>query len=259
MSGIQLDSLETGLQRVARHARSIHATVHLPRIGHATPNFNWYRTERLLRKELTARSISTYIYYYRRRHPGRAGATDGPGSDERARRPAVSVTVDVEPSHVGSEPVDVGDPSWEATGFEMGRSLSRPPDLDIDTETTVVSSCSGMDVDYTVSAVASAYRAHEGVVRPSSLSWRGSLGQPKQANSGAIVHEDLGVDHVRSYSDRGSIECDDDGEDDAAWAARQVGSETAAVGMPRLPSATTLPDFLAGPSPGARVRKLVMQ
>uniref|UniRef100_A0A8C4Q2G6 Chromodomain helicase DNA binding protein 1-like n=1 Tax=Eptatretus burgeri TaxID=7764 RepID=A0A8C4Q2G6_EPTBU len=43
------------------------ASVHLPRIGHATPAFNWYGTERLIRKHLTSCGIPTFIYYYPRK------------------------------------------------------------------------------------------------------------------------------------------------------------------------------------------------
>ena len=38
------------------------ASVHLPRIGYATPSFNWYGTERLIRKNLAAKGISTFMY-----------------------------------------------------------------------------------------------------------------------------------------------------------------------------------------------------
>ena len=40
------------------------ATVHLPRIGHSTPNFNWYGTERLIRKHLAAKGIHTSMYLF---------------------------------------------------------------------------------------------------------------------------------------------------------------------------------------------------
>ena len=38
------------------------ASVHLPRIGHSTPHFNWYGTERLIRKHLVMRKIPTFMY-----------------------------------------------------------------------------------------------------------------------------------------------------------------------------------------------------
>jgi len=38
------------------------ASVHLPRIGHSTPHFNWYGTERLIRKHLIMRKIPTFMY-----------------------------------------------------------------------------------------------------------------------------------------------------------------------------------------------------
>lgn len=38
------------------------ASVHLPRIGHAMKGFNWYGTERLIRKYLATKGIPTYVY-----------------------------------------------------------------------------------------------------------------------------------------------------------------------------------------------------
>ena len=40
------------------------ATVHLPRIGYNTPSFNWYGTERLVRKYLASKGIETSMYPY---------------------------------------------------------------------------------------------------------------------------------------------------------------------------------------------------
>lgn len=40
------------------------ATVHLPRIGYNTPSFNWYGTERLVRKYLASKGIDTSMYPY---------------------------------------------------------------------------------------------------------------------------------------------------------------------------------------------------
>ena len=38
------------------------ASVHFPRIGYNTPNFNWYGTEKLIKKLLTHRNIHTFMY-----------------------------------------------------------------------------------------------------------------------------------------------------------------------------------------------------
>lgn len=40
------------------------ASVHLPRIGHSTKGFNWYGTERLIRKHLASRGIPTFMYAF---------------------------------------------------------------------------------------------------------------------------------------------------------------------------------------------------
>ncbi|XP_061081834.1 chromodomain-helicase-DNA-binding protein 1-like [Conger conger] len=64
LSGIKLSALEEGLKKIHRAAKKRKASVHLPRIGHATKGFNWYGTERLIRKHLASRGIPTSIYYY---------------------------------------------------------------------------------------------------------------------------------------------------------------------------------------------------
>nr|KAF6396425.1 chromodomain helicase DNA binding protein 1 like [Rousettus aegyptiacus] len=65
-SGIKMAALEEGLKKLSSAAKGREASVHLPRIGHATRGFNWYGTERLIRKHLAARGIPTYIYYFPR-------------------------------------------------------------------------------------------------------------------------------------------------------------------------------------------------
>nr|XP_035135381.2 chromodomain-helicase-DNA-binding protein 1-like isoform X1 [Callithrix jacchus] len=69
LSGIKMAALEDGLKKIFLAAKKKKASVHLPRIGHATKGFNWYGTERLIRKHLAARGIPTYIYYFPRSKP----------------------------------------------------------------------------------------------------------------------------------------------------------------------------------------------
>ncbi|KFP38265.1 Chromodomain-helicase-DNA-binding protein 1-like, partial [Chlamydotis macqueenii] len=66
LSGIKLSALEKGLKKIYLAAKKRNATVHLPRIGYATKGFNWYGTERLIRKYLASRGIPTLIYYFPR-------------------------------------------------------------------------------------------------------------------------------------------------------------------------------------------------
>ncbi|XP_063275976.1 chromodomain-helicase-DNA-binding protein 1-like isoform X2 [Prinia subflava] len=66
LSGIKLSALEKGLKKIYLAAKKRNATVHLPRIGHATKGFNWYGTERLVRKHLAARGVPTLVYYFSR-------------------------------------------------------------------------------------------------------------------------------------------------------------------------------------------------
>ncbi|XP_078514462.1 chromodomain-helicase-DNA-binding protein 1-like isoform X1 [Lissotriton helveticus] len=66
VSGIKLSALEDGLKKIYVAAKKRKASVHLPRIGHATKGFNWYGTERLIRKYLVAKGVPTFIYYFPR-------------------------------------------------------------------------------------------------------------------------------------------------------------------------------------------------
>uniref|UniRef100_A0A8C7YL64 Chromodomain helicase DNA binding protein 1-like n=1 Tax=Oryzias sinensis TaxID=183150 RepID=A0A8C7YL64_9TELE len=66
LSGILLTALDEGLKKIYVAARRKKASVHLPRIGHSTKAFNWYGTERLIRKHLTSKGIATFIYYYKK-------------------------------------------------------------------------------------------------------------------------------------------------------------------------------------------------
>ncbi|KAK2835916.1 hypothetical protein Q5P01_016400 [Channa striata] len=66
LSGILLTALDEGLKKIYVAAKRHKASVHLPRIGHSTKGFNWYGTERLIRKHLASRGIPTFIYYHSR-------------------------------------------------------------------------------------------------------------------------------------------------------------------------------------------------
>ena len=72
VSGVQLPALEEAFRKISHVAKEAGASVHFPRIGQKTPNFNWYGTERLVRKWFCAKGIPTYIYYFsrKRRHGG---------------------------------------------------------------------------------------------------------------------------------------------------------------------------------------------
>uniref|UniRef100_M4ANA1 Chromodomain helicase DNA binding protein 1-like n=1 Tax=Xiphophorus maculatus TaxID=8083 RepID=M4ANA1_XIPMA len=62
LSGILLGALDEGLKKIYSAAKKTNASVHLPRIGHSTKGFNWYGTERLIRKHLASRGIPTFMY-----------------------------------------------------------------------------------------------------------------------------------------------------------------------------------------------------
>uniref|UniRef100_A0A2D4M6S0 Macro domain-containing protein n=1 Tax=Micrurus spixii TaxID=129469 RepID=A0A2D4M6S0_9SAUR len=66
LSGIKLPALEKGLKKIYQEAKKRNASIHLPRIGYSIKGFNWYGTERLIRKYLGSRGIPAYVYYFPR-------------------------------------------------------------------------------------------------------------------------------------------------------------------------------------------------
>ncbi|KAM6474909.1 chromodomain-helicase-DNA-binding protein 1-like isoform 2-T2 [Liasis olivaceus] len=66
LSGIKLPALEKGFKKIYQTAKKRNASIHLPRIGYSTKGFNWYGTERLIRKYLGSRGIPTFVYYFPR-------------------------------------------------------------------------------------------------------------------------------------------------------------------------------------------------
>ncbi|CAF3617419.1 unnamed protein product [Rotaria sordida] len=59
-------ALDSALRSLGKTAKEFKATVHLPRIGVGSHGFNWYGTEKLIKKYLSSRGIPTYIYYFKR-------------------------------------------------------------------------------------------------------------------------------------------------------------------------------------------------
>uniref|UniRef100_A0A8C3C7A4 Chromodomain-helicase-DNA-binding protein 1-like n=1 Tax=Cairina moschata TaxID=8855 RepID=A0A8C3C7A4_CAIMO len=86
LSGIKLSALEKGLKKIYFAAKKRNASVHLPRIGYATRGFNWYGTERLIRKYLAARGIPTLIYYFPR-NKGFSSASQPSSSSTTVSKP----------------------------------------------------------------------------------------------------------------------------------------------------------------------------
>lgn len=62
----RLNALDQALEALARRALTLNASVHMPRIGYGTPNFNWYAVERLIKRNLRDRGVDTSIYYFSR-------------------------------------------------------------------------------------------------------------------------------------------------------------------------------------------------
>ena len=86
VTAIQLSMLDKCLTRAAKFALKTHTSVHLPRIGHSTPKFNWYGTERCIRKRLCSRGVPAFVYYFSR-HQSR----NAPPEFTRARSISVAM------------------------------------------------------------------------------------------------------------------------------------------------------------------------
>ncbi|XP_047141905.1 chromodomain-helicase-DNA-binding protein 1-like isoform X1 [Hydra vulgaris] len=76
ISPMLLNYLSTSLEKIHHLAKETGASVHLPRIGYNSPNFNWYGTERLIKKILADQKVPTYIYYYKKFTQINSSSTD---------------------------------------------------------------------------------------------------------------------------------------------------------------------------------------
>jgi hypothetical protein len=103
LSAVQLPALETALAKLSAHARTTGASVHLPRIGQRSPGFDWYRTERCIRKGLCARGVPTYVYYYVR-HRGAALAPSPTPATPAASATSTDPATDEDAASQATEP-----------------------------------------------------------------------------------------------------------------------------------------------------------
>ncbi|XP_077573754.1 chromodomain-helicase-DNA-binding protein 1-like [Stigmatopora nigra] len=120
LSAIFLTALDQGLRKIYAVARRRKAGVHLPRIGHATEGFNWYGTERLIRKHLASRGVPTFVYYHHRGTKNKVANTpaecegagpsaSGPADDQEGAGLSTSSPAD---NREGEGPSTCGGPPW---------------------------------------------------------------------------------------------------------------------------------------------------
>ncbi|XP_068175197.1 chromodomain-helicase-DNA-binding protein 1-like isoform X2 [Antennarius striatus] len=106
LSGISLTALDEGLKKIYAAAKRNKASVHLPRIGHSTKGFNWYGTERLIRKQLASRGIATFIYYHSRtaKKPAPTSRPSSSSSSSSSPQPQLRNTEKVKDEAEGESP-----------------------------------------------------------------------------------------------------------------------------------------------------------
>jgi len=89
---IQQTLLTTCLKKIAIASKRLGSiSVHMPRIGYSTPGFDWYSTERQLRKYLANKRIHTYIYYFKRSVKRRSSPMPSCSKQSRSESPESSI------------------------------------------------------------------------------------------------------------------------------------------------------------------------
>ncbi|XP_029939677.1 chromodomain-helicase-DNA-binding protein 1-like isoform X2 [Salarias fasciatus] len=114
LSGIFLTALDDGLKKIYAAAKRKNASVHLPRIGHSTKGFNWYGTERLIRKHLASRGVPTFIYYH-----SRAG--------KKTAAPQASTSAASTSASSSSSSSSSADPRMKPSSGQSGRAEAEAP------------------------------------------------------------------------------------------------------------------------------------
>jgi len=95
VSAVKLAALSSALEKVRHVAQTRQLSVHLPRIGTGTKNFNWYGIERLLRKTLSSKGVPTYVYYYDRHQRKRKNQNSNNNSNNSQSSCSSSLDVSV--------------------------------------------------------------------------------------------------------------------------------------------------------------------
>ncbi|ORY40114.1 hypothetical protein BCR33DRAFT_369886 [Rhizoclosmatium globosum] len=122
---IRFSDLEDGLMKVGRAAKVMGASVHLPRFGQATPGFDWYKTERIIRKCLPSQRVRTLLYYFRRnKHVNAVGtaSASAASTSQVSPRPAQNASHNQGSSSSSSTPLPV--PKAIPTPTQMKRTAS---------------------------------------------------------------------------------------------------------------------------------------
>ncbi|KAI8837330.1 hypothetical protein BC829DRAFT_48159 [Chytridium lagenaria] len=100
---IRFNDMETGFQKIGFFAKLEKASVHIPRIGQNTPGFDWYKTERILRKCLLRLGIRSLVYYFKRssdkrKHPGTLGSPRSKAKKQKQEQKDIGIQRPL-PSH----------------------------------------------------------------------------------------------------------------------------------------------------------------
>jgi O-acetyl-ADP-ribose deacetylase (regulator of RNase III) len=59
---IRYDAVKKGINKVAKHAKEINASIHMPRIGCGLAGGNWEEIEAIIKDELTSQGIPVFVY-----------------------------------------------------------------------------------------------------------------------------------------------------------------------------------------------------
>lgn len=83
---VKPSALSLCLMKLGNHCKADKGlSVHLPRLGYNTPGFDWYSTERQLRKYLSNRRVHTYVYYYKRKQKRRLSSSSSNENDNQKK------------------------------------------------------------------------------------------------------------------------------------------------------------------------------
>ncbi|DBA04459.1 TPA: hypothetical protein N0F65_010055 [Lagenidium giganteum] len=66
-STFRMNALDNALRALGKRALELNASIHMPRIGYGTPQFNWYAVERIIKRRVRDVGLHATVYYYARR------------------------------------------------------------------------------------------------------------------------------------------------------------------------------------------------
>jgi hypothetical protein len=179
---LQPEHLSVALRKLSGYAHRSCLSVHLPRLGKDDPNIGWYGIERLLRKHVVGRGVSTFVYYFARRRPQYRSPVKNQLSRTHTAGGGGGSAVQRATSFLQRNDSTAQAAAAASTAVPFAAAAPTPMDL------TDEAASSGNDVPATAAGATAAAAAEDGLAQPSLGHQLSDLSQFVDIFTGCVIY-----------------------------------------------------------------------